>query len=224
MNENKISFIICTNNNIWMDECEKYINRLYVPEGYEVDIQKIEGASSMASGYNRGMNQSDAKYKVYMHHDVFIVNRYFLYCLLQIFKSDTSIGMFGVVGTKKMSVDGVMWNAKRVGGIGGWLSTDTDYEKYVYSIKDGLFDVVALDGCLIATQYDLPWREDLFKEWDFYDVSQGFEFRKNGYRVVVPNQEYAWIVHDSKYMSLKYYDENRQKFLNEYSSLVEFFE
>ena len=45
----------------------------------------------------------------------------------------------------------------------------------------------------MATQYDVPWREDLFDGFDFYDVSQSFEFRKAGYTVGVPVQRDACV-------------------------------
>lgn len=74
----------------------------------------------------------------------------------------------------------------------------------------------AVDGLLIATQYDIPWREDLFTQWDFYDVSQSFEFRRKGYRVVVPDMERPWCIHDDGFMKVVNYEKERLKFLAEY--------
>ena len=48
----------------------------------------------------------------------------------------------------------------------------------------------------MATQYDLPWRSDLFMDWHFYDISQSREFVEHGYEVVVAGQEIPWLVHD----------------------------
>ena len=93
MNENKVSFIICVNDNLFFEECVRYLNWLEVPEGIETDILEIREAHSMAEGYNEGMKSSDAKYKVYMHQDAFIVNKYFIYDILSIFREDRSIGM-----------------------------------------------------------------------------------------------------------------------------------
>lgn len=47
MNENKIAFIICTNNQLYFNECCYYINRLLLPEGFERDVIGIEDAPSM---------------------------------------------------------------------------------------------------------------------------------------------------------------------------------
>ncbi len=64
MNEKQFCFIICTNNDVLVQECINYINRLYVPEGYEYDIITIKEADSMTSGYNAAMKAIDAKYKI----------------------------------------------------------------------------------------------------------------------------------------------------------------
>jgi hypothetical protein len=62
----------------------------------------------------------------------------------------------------------------------------------------------------------VPWREDLFGGWDFYDISQSFEFRRVGYRVVVPNMQRPWCLHDCGFMNLASYDHWRHVFLEEY--------
>ena len=90
---------------------------------------------------------------------------------------------------------------------------------YMYGAKDMKEEdtiVEAVDGLLIATQYDIPWREDLFKHFDFYDVSQSFEMRRAGYKVLVPYQETPWVIHDSSFAKLTYYDEARKICLREY--------
>ena len=55
-------FIACSNRPLLMDECLRYIRRLYVPEGWETEITVITDAKSMCEGYNRaiGMQPGDA--------------------------------------------------------------------------------------------------------------------------------------------------------------------
>ena len=77
-----------------------------------------------------------------------------------------------------------------------------------------------MDGLLIATQYDIPWREDLFKKWDFYDVSQSFEFIDAGYKVVIPGQATDWYMHDCGIINLKNYNNERRLFVKEYSKYM----
>ena len=63
MNDKKICFIMCVNNEDYMEEQVAYLNHLQVPEGYEIDVLNVYGATSMTSGYNEAMHASDAKYR-----------------------------------------------------------------------------------------------------------------------------------------------------------------
>lgn len=211
MNHRKICFIICVNHERYFEECLYYLNHLWVPEDYEVDILAIREANSMAAGYNEGMRGTDAKYKIYMHQDVFIVNRNFLGELLDIFQ-DASIGMAGMIGSPELPESAVMWLGDRIGAI---YSNDIVHS-VIWQYNRGLCDVEAVDGLLMATQYDVPWREDIFTGWDFYDVSQSFEFRRKGYRVVVPDMKEPWCMHDDGFLKMTDYNNARLKFLAEY--------
>lgn len=227
MNKNKFCFIICTNRTDYFEECMEYINRLFVPEGFEVEVLGVEEAKSMASGYNEGRTATDAAYKIYMHQDVFILYPRFLETILEIFQSDERIGMIGMVGTGAMSPDGVMWNGYRVGNIYRLqpermvYPVKQGYEEYKYRLEDGLHDVQAIDGLMMVTSKDIPWREDILDGWDYYDVSQSFEMIRAGYKVVVPEQKMPWCVHDDGIVNLRMYDKYRRICMKEYR---EFFE
>ena len=54
MDDKKVVFIICVNNELYFKECVYYINRLVLPEGYSTDIIAIRGADSMCAAYNAG--------------------------------------------------------------------------------------------------------------------------------------------------------------------------
>ena len=95
MNEKKIAFITCVNNELEYAETLYYIERLVVPEGYETNIIAVREAPSMTAGYNAAMQSSDAKYKVYLHQDTFIINQNFIIEMLQIFRENEQIGMLG---------------------------------------------------------------------------------------------------------------------------------
>ncbi len=84
-----IAFIICVNNELYFEECRYYIGHLEVWAGYDIDVIGIWEADSMCAAYNLGMRSSDAKYKVYMHQDVFIRDSRFLEKTLRIFLGST---------------------------------------------------------------------------------------------------------------------------------------
>lgn len=212
MDNHKFCFIMCTNDTEYKNECIKYINNLYVPAGYSLDIVTIENASSMTSGYNHAMSSNDAKYKIYLHQDVFIINKHFLFDLLDVFR-DGSIGMVGMVGTPSLPASITPWEAFRVGA----LYSNNILESYMSDITaPSLTDVDCIDGLLMATQYDIPWREDLFKAWDFYDVSQSFEFHRANYRVVVPKMDSPWVIHDDGLLNLDNYENEKEIFKKKY--------
>ena len=214
MNERKICFIMCVNSLEYEAEQIKYLQALRVPEGYEMEVLSIWDAISMTAGYNEAMGASDAKYKVYLHQDVFIIERDFIEKILRIFKIK-EIGLIGMVGVVCFPENAIMWYGGRVGNLYGNMRYKTQKSK-LRTVHEEYCTVEAVDGLLMATQYDLPWREDLFDGWDFYDVSQSREFLKAGYQVVVPRQEKPWCLHDDGFLNLKNYYRYREKFLREY--------
>lgn len=217
MNDKKIAFIYCVNNRQLYEESVRYVRSLHVPDGYEIEIIAIEGAKSITSGYNEAMKKTDAKYKVYLHQDVFIVNRNFLCDVLNIFSSDKGVGMIGVAGAQSIPFSGVWWESESK--VGKVYDSHTGKMKLLSfrEIDEDFASVQIIDGLIMVTQYDLPWREDVFRGWHFYDASHSLEFIKRGHKVVVPKQETPWCVHDCGVIHLgKAYDKEREKFCQTY--------
>lgn len=221
MDEKKVCFIMCTNNEQYESEAMHFISRLRIPDGYSVDAISIKEAQSITSGYNEGMGATDAKYKIYLHQDVLIVEPDFISHILKMFE-DKSIGMIGMVGTIKLPENMIPWWSERIGSIYSSNVSGIEIAKFEYSVEkeEGIREVEAIDGLLMATQYDVPWREDIFDKWDFYDVSQSLEFQRRGYRVVVPYMEKPWCIHDDGFVDLKNYYGEREKAVNEYKEKI----
>lgn len=213
MNSKKIAFILCVNDEREKNECIGYLDRLIVPEGYEKDVIAVAEAPSMAAGYNAGMHSSDAKYKVYIHQDTYIINQNFIGDMLKVFE-DKEVGLLGMIGTRKVPRDSYVvtaWDTGKVYHNGDAVVLGYQEENRLYT------EVEAVDGLAMATQYDIEFREDLFCDWDFYDMSECYEFRRAGYKVVVPYQEECWTFHNNKYSKMLKYDKNRAVFAKEYS-------
>ena len=211
MNEHKFCFIICTNNDLLLEEAIHYINHIHIPEGYEIDILTITDADSMTKGYQEAMTASDAKYKIYMHQDVFILNKNILSDLLSIFQSDPGIGLIGMVGYDTVSPDGIMCHIQNREGNLYQSHPESVYpplQHYQYSLSQDGFSYVALvDGFFMATSQDLPWNTELLKGWDFYDAFQSMNFLQHEYKIAVPHQTHPWCMHDdNKTLNLTYYD------------------
>ncbi len=207
---------MCVNDDTFLEEAVYYINRLEIPEGFELDLITVYDAKSMTSGYNEGMRATDAKYKIYMHQDVFILRRSLLKDILKIFE-DESVGMTGVAGCVGFPENGIIWNGQM-----HWSILENDFYKTFQNFsmdhKEPVVDAVTIDGMFMATQYDVEWREDLFKGWDFYDLSQSFEFRRKGYRTVLPYESEPWLLHYDGRLNMKTYYRDRALFLEHYRS------
>lgn len=215
MDEKTVCFIVCVNEPRYYEECKKYIRQLLVPEGYQVEVIAVYDAKSMTAGYNKAMRASNAKYKVYLHQDVFIICPDFIKIMLQKFQT-TKAGMLGVIGCIKLPNSGIMWETERVGNVDTILFGKRNH---LCNQEKGIDKTVeAIDGLLMITQYDVPWREDLFDNWDFYDISQCKEFQRAGYKVIVPYMERPWCIHDDGILSLENYNADRQIFLKEYKT------
>ncbi|RED65942.1 glycosyltransferase family protein [Cohnella lupini] len=221
INPNKLAFICCVNDAKLFEECLAFINALDIPMGIVVDMIPIFDAPGIAVGYQRAMKQSNAKYKVYLHQDTLIIHRKFIEDIIHIFRNNSSIGLIGVIGAKELPENAIWWDStEKTGKV--FLNTGRgidllDYNPIPYS--DATHSVVeAVDGLLLATQVDLPWRDDLFAGWHFYDSSQCMEVIRAGYQVVIPHQDSPWCLHDCKIAAISYsFQEARGIFCAEYS-------
>lgn len=173
----------------------------------------------MAEGYQAAMESSDAKYKIYIHQDVFLIYQDLLKDMLEIFEADKEIGMLGVLGGRILP--------RNAYAISCWDTGKTLYNGYpmhyfCYEKKNAPTEVMAADGMFLATQYDIPWREDLFNGWDYYDLSQCAEFLRAGKKVVVPYQKEIWTYHDNKASNLGLYNRYRKRYIAEYQDIHPF--
>ena len=219
MDDHQFCFIICSNNDLYLSECLLYLSNLVIPEGFSIDILTIKDAESITFGYNQAMKTSTAKYKIYLHQDVFIINKYFLINLLNIFNNNSRVGMIGMVGAPTINDSAIMWKSSRIGNLLKRTHMDQKYVSEMYETPDSTRVVTVIDGLLMATCVDIPWREDLFDGWDFYDLSQSMEFNKQGYLVVVPEQKQPWCLHDDGVvLNLLNYNHYRKIFIREYIS------
>ncbi|MDR1997308.1 MAG: glycosyltransferase family protein [Candidatus Margulisbacteria bacterium] len=223
LDKNKICFITCVNNEALYRKCLHFLSLLATPPEMTVEYRAVRGAASMCAGYNQAQRESDAKYKIYLHQDVLLFYPYFMQRILRLF-AEQDIGLIGLIGAQNLPESGCWWESRYpygrvIDSHRGFLSelnhppppphTHTHTEKYR--------EVIVVDGLLMATQYDLFWREDLFQDWHFYDASQCLEFYKAGYRTVVPAQLCSWALHECGVPSLAHYAEQSRIFQTVYA-------
>lgn len=195
MDDKKIALITCVNDEAMYSEAFSYLQKLIVPEGFEMECIAVRAADSMAAGYNEAMHGSDAKYKIYLQENTFITNIHLLQEVITLFEGNSDIGLIGVMGARALGKDCVWWHAKETYGRMYDVNVDGSIVEKNYGNIQSPYEIVdVIDGAMMATQYDVEWREDICKEWNFYDISQSYEFRLKNYQVVIPAQQEAWIL------------------------------
>ncbi|TCS79623.1 glycosyltransferase family protein [Pectinatus cerevisiiphilus] len=220
----KICFIVCTNDEKKYNKCLQFIRKINIPNGYKKENLIVYGAHSITSGYNAAMKKTNAKYKIYLHHDVYIINSNIIYDILNLFKTHPKLGLLGIAGAKLLPTN-CIWGAGtgKYGKIYHYFPKEdkvlfTDFSNGAKMAFD-YEDVEAIDGVLMITQYDIFWREDIFKGWHYYDLSQCMEFKKNGYKVGIPNVDEPWCIHETG-MNLTGYKEAQKIFIKEYGKFL----
>jgi len=69
----------------------------------------------------------------------------------------------------------------------------------------------------MITQYDLPWQQEVFAGWHFYDLAQCLEFIHAGYSVVIPRQQQPWCIHNCGVVNVSNgYEDDRKSFVAAY--------
>jgi hypothetical protein len=207
-----MAFITCVNDQVQYQTCVRYIDGLQIPPGHTVEKIAVLGAKSMAEGYQQAIEASTARYKIYVHQDVYLVHRGLLSELLNLFGTYPRLGMVGVIGTTQLPTTGIWWVdnasysygrvwvyvtlAKMLRGISLAPSAHQRRLRFMrlQSFVGDYIPAVAVDGLLMATQYDVPW-VDPVGGFMLYDQVQSLEFIKVGLEVGIARQEAVWCLH-----------------------------
>lgn len=187
MDNKKICFICCYENEEEYFKLAESVSTLKLPKGYKSEIFSVTEVENIFEAYNAVMKHSDAKYKVYVRENVKFIEDDILIKAIDIFKDNSKVGMLGIAGAKVVPQSGV------------WQESNSKYGMYLENGNLKSFEKVVnqyeyvkiIDGSFMMTQYDLEWREDLFKGWSFYNVSHSLEFVNLDYEVGVIRQDKA---------------------------------
>ncbi len=211
LDSHAITFITCVNDERQYDVCLRYIDALQIPSGYSVEKVAVLGATSMAEGYQRAMETSKARYKLYVHQDGYLVHQALLLELLHLFSTYPRLGMVGMLGATRLPASGKWWEKNRLYCYGRFVDflrppqgfpaslvrppnlRRLQVQRFQSFVGDYL-PAVVVDGLLMATQYDIPWRNPL-GGFELYDQVQSLEFIKAGLEVGIARQEVLWCVH-----------------------------
>lgn len=209
--DHKILFVM----NETGDEAEqaiRYLRALQIPEGYVAEVIACEPGTSVAANYNAIQRASDARYKVYLDEGVTILQPDFLAQALQVLTAHPDIGLLGVLGTDQLLTNGVLYLAPhRWGQILMGNGRRITGER----IPGACRDTKVVGGGVLVTQYDIPWRQDLFQGTMFLSASASVEYQRQGLRTAVLRTEADGVLLRREEMEIDKRDQKR--FLDAYS-------
>lgn len=220
MDKNSVCVITYVKNKNIYEECLFYLKNLKVPEKMSLEFLGITEAKSIAEAYNKAIMISKAKYKIYVDENAFIINRDLIRDIIGIFDKDDKIGIIGVEGRRLTLNSGVCVEEKV--NIRNKYVVDNEkiYLDSVGEVNDNYEEVDTVTGGVLATQYDIRWRSDLFDGDYFYDVAQCKEFQRHKYKVVVLPQEKPWGTFIKRKLTDDYY-KYENIYLREYEDIDE---
>lgn len=237
--EHEIACILCVNDDDYADEVILYLKRQKLPEGYRLHLYFVRGAKSMTAGYELARKSVSAEIKLYIHQDTFIFDEEYVKNLIEKLQNE-EFAMLGLAGTKKLP-DSAVWGEsapedmmfclyqdftlQALLAVTESFAEESDTETWESSggtlMDTGCCEAECIDGVLMAAREDVPWREDLFQGFHFYDISACMEYRKRGYRVgIFENGGRAGVLHEvnvsKNEIYERSYEEARRRFLREY--------
>jgi glycosyltransferase involved in cell wall biosynthesis len=193
MDDKKICFIWNVSEERKFDESLKYVQALSIPKGHSIEIVRIDKSANPTEEFNAILLSSNAKYKVFIDESTLIIDKHFLFALLDTFRSNEKIGMIGAIGSKQIEEDST-WVASnyKVGSVYALRNETLDRVSYTSSTSYNFEQAAVLDQAFLATQYDIPFD----KEKQKYDIAQSIKFIKNGYQIGVLTNDKPLLILD----------------------------
>ena len=177
------------------------LEQLALPAGFALDFVPVRGAPSMCAGYNAGMAMTDARYKLYLHQDMMAECMDLLPLLVSFFNAHPDVGLVGLAGSFDWEPHAIWWDAQQCYcNLDVWAHANGAQQSH--GLVTGRMDApwapaAMLDGIFLMTQVDVPWREDVFRGWHFYDISACAEMRRAGHGIAILRQDTPWFAHCS---------------------------
>lgn len=197
MNSNKILFVIYLSEKVKYLECEKYLEKLNNPNNMDIEIVSVSDHSGLAKAYNNVMNQSDAKFKVYLNDSTMIINKEFIPDTINLFKEYPEIGAMGMCGTKSVPVSLKWWESTSTYGTCSQENSDGQLEVTKFNEIVGEWEEVKyIGGPIIITQHDITWNEKSIEIESMVNVMHSIQLKESGLTLGVPKQIKPWFVYD----------------------------
>ena len=218
IDEYKIAIVVFDSDGISYKKIKQVANHCSLPENFQLDFVVIANAKNRMEAYNKAISQSNAKYKFYIDEHVALLQKNLFEKFIRLFSDNTKIGAIGCIGTTEIPLSGIAYQASLEKTYGSCFIGKNKILTQGVTFDGACKEVQCIFDGLIATQYDIQWREDLFTSvYNCFDFSsQCIEFLRNDYKVVVISQEFPLIWKNNDNYSAT--ESEQQAFLKEYSA------
>jgi glycosyltransferase involved in cell wall biosynthesis len=172
-----ISVVVCSRLNPSNDTHKSNVLNTIGTSCEYIRIDNRDNTHNLCSAYNAGVTQATGDIIVFVHEDVFFVNKNWGVQLIRKF-SDSSVGLVGVAGTQYLFKDTPGWVAAGRPWIKGQVIHETHGKESrvltVFSWEDQDADVVAVDGLFFAIRAtifsSIHFDETTFDGFHLYDL------------------------------------------------------
>ena len=175
-----ISYIACTHNTNILEKC--LVQSLILQNDDELIV--VEGAKSIAAGYNLGIDKANNQIKCFIHHDLIVTNPILLrmnllaYCI-------EDVGIVGIVGSQTDAAP--WWEGQCVGSV-------VDSRNGILYFSDGKQFCLHLDGLMLATWHDVRFDESI-PGFHLYDQDICKQMAAKGLSNICIKDGYRMITH-----------------------------
>lgn len=186
---NSIFFIIIGDDERITSENVQYLNQLILPNEMNAEyciVKKNEDA------FRIGQSESDAKYKVYLDQNSYIIDKNFILKIVNIFEKDENIKMAGVRGYKKNAC------SEKIEIIGNNLAMKYEDGGGIKEVNEGMeygvIEVQAVDSHLFVTSQDMEWGDKSLKN---QIIERAILTHHLGYKTIVIRENIPMVLFDN---------------------------
>ncbi len=180
-----ISLIVCSIKDPSWNDHERNIKATIGVDYEYIRIDNRDNRHCICSAYNEGVSRAQGDILVFVHEDVFFLERGWGPALTDKMLSDSSIGLIGVAGTQYLFSDNRYWSAAGVPFTRGRVVQLMDNKEMIsiFNRDKSDADVVAVDGLFFAVRKNLfkkvSFDTETFDNFHFYDLDICMQIRKH---------------------------------------------
>lgn len=192
-NTNFISIIICSREKQISKNLTENIKNTVGCDFELIVIDNSENQYSIFEAYNLGIEKSIGEYICFIHDDILLHTQDWGTSIAHIFENDPKIGLVGVAGSKvKTKMPSAWWDCPEDQKVINIIQhfPNKEEEKWELGFEDtSNKEVVVIDGVFMAARKNdrVHFNENL-KGFHNYDLNISFEYKKNGYKIIVTNE------------------------------------